>query len=181
MLLFYVVAYTCVYGYIQTNNEEQRKVTSLSTSVPSWMDDGWMTYNFKLFLTVLQSYRDDVWMIMEGCVQWNRVYYWKDSISSGSQIRDCLTRWPTLNLLSYQGSSGDVQLSTHPSKTNKIRYRILRQRKYLLFHLLVKAILLKSHFSLHKLYFSPVKSGQYGLLTPNLSLSTMKTIKKHHE
>ena len=26
------------------------------------------------FLTVFQSYQDDVWMIMKGCVQWNSVY-----------------------------------------------------------------------------------------------------------
>ena len=36
--------------------------------------DGWMTCNFTSFLTVFQSYQDDVWMIMKGCVQWNSVY-----------------------------------------------------------------------------------------------------------
>ena len=36
--------------------------------------DGWMTCDFTSFLTVFQSYQDDVWMIMKGCVQWNSVY-----------------------------------------------------------------------------------------------------------
>ena len=36
--------------------------------------DGWMTCDFRSFLTVFQSYQDDVWMIMRGCVQWNSVY-----------------------------------------------------------------------------------------------------------
>ena len=36
--------------------------------------DGWMTCNFMSFLTVFQSYQDDVRMIMKGCVQWNSVY-----------------------------------------------------------------------------------------------------------
>ena len=31
-----------------------------------WMDD--------LRFDVFQSYQDDVWMIMKGCVQWNSVY-----------------------------------------------------------------------------------------------------------
>ena len=37
-------------------------------------DDGWMTCDFTSFLTVFQSYQDDVGMIMRGCVQWNSVY-----------------------------------------------------------------------------------------------------------
>ena len=36
--------------------------------------DGWMTCGFTSFLTVFQSYQDDVRMIMKGCVQWNSVY-----------------------------------------------------------------------------------------------------------
>ena len=36
--------------------------------------DGWMTCDFTSFLTVFQSYQDDVWMIMKGCVQWNSIY-----------------------------------------------------------------------------------------------------------
>ena len=33
--------------------------------------DGWVTCDFTSFLTVFQSYQDDVWVIMKGCVQWN--------------------------------------------------------------------------------------------------------------
>ena len=36
--------------------------------------DGWMNCDFTSFLTVFQSYQDDVRMIMKGCVQWNSVY-----------------------------------------------------------------------------------------------------------
>ena len=36
--------------------------------------NGWMTCDFTSFLTVFQSYQDDVGMIMRGCVQWNSVY-----------------------------------------------------------------------------------------------------------
>ena len=32
-----------------------------------------MTCDFTSFLTVFQSYQDDVWMIVKGCVQWNSV------------------------------------------------------------------------------------------------------------
>ena len=38
-----------------------------------WMD-GWMTCDFMSFLTVFQSYQDDVWMIMKDCVQRKSVY-----------------------------------------------------------------------------------------------------------
>ena len=33
------------------------------------MDD----LRFYILLTVFQSYQDDVWMLMKGCVQWNSV------------------------------------------------------------------------------------------------------------
>ena len=42
-------------------------------SVFGWMD-GWMTCDFTFFLTVFQSYQDDVLMIMKSCMQWNVVY-----------------------------------------------------------------------------------------------------------
>ena len=35
---------------------------------------GWMTCDFASFLTVFQSYQDDIRMTMKGCVQWNSVY-----------------------------------------------------------------------------------------------------------
>ena len=62
---------------------------------------GWMTYDFTSFLTVFQSYQDDVWMIMKGCVQWNSVYGWEDFSSSEDQTRSTrsvgqrLTHWAT--------------------------------------------------------------------------------------
>ena len=46
---------------------------NLNPFIPSGMD-GWRTWDFNSFLTVLQSYQDDVWMIMKGCMQWNSVY-----------------------------------------------------------------------------------------------------------
>ena len=49
--------------------------------------DGWMTCDFTPFLTVFQSYQDDVWMIMKGCVQWNSVYGWEDFTSSEDRTR----------------------------------------------------------------------------------------------
>ena len=33
--------------------------------------DGWMTCDCTSLSTVFQSYRDDVRMIMEGCMHWN--------------------------------------------------------------------------------------------------------------
>ena len=36
--------------------------------------DGWMACDFTSFSTVFQSYQDDVWMIMIGCVQRNSIY-----------------------------------------------------------------------------------------------------------
>ena len=44
-----------------------------SNNFKKWMD-GWTTCDFTSFLTVFQSYQDDDWMIIEGCVQWNSVY-----------------------------------------------------------------------------------------------------------
>ena len=36
--------------------------------------DGWMTWDFRSFLTIFQSYQDDGRLIMKGCVQWNYAY-----------------------------------------------------------------------------------------------------------
>ena len=63
--------------------------------------DGWMTCDFTSCLTVFQSYQDDVWMIMKGCVQWNSVYGWEDFTSNGDRTRSArsvsqrLTNWAT--------------------------------------------------------------------------------------
>ena len=53
----------------------------------TWLMDGWMTRDITSFLTVFQSYQDDVWMIMKGCVQWNSVYGWEDFTSSEDRTR----------------------------------------------------------------------------------------------
>ena len=63
--------------------------------------DEWMTCNFTSFLTVFQTYQDDVWMIMKGCVQGNSVYGWEDFTSSEDRTRPAgtvgqrLTYWAT--------------------------------------------------------------------------------------
>ena len=49
--------------------------------------DGCMTCKFTSFSTVLQSYEDNEWMIMKGCVQWNPVYGLEDFTSSGIKPR----------------------------------------------------------------------------------------------
>ena len=36
--------------------------------------NGWLTYDFTSFSTVIRSYQDDGWVMMKGCVQWNPVY-----------------------------------------------------------------------------------------------------------
>ena len=41
-----------------------------------------MTCDFTSFLTVFQSYQDDVWVIMNGYVQWNSVHGGEDFTSS---------------------------------------------------------------------------------------------------
>ena len=66
-----------------------RQVHTSSASLASycvWKTDGWMTCNFTSFSTVFQSYQDDGWVIMKGCVQWNPVYVWEDSAWSGIKL-----------------------------------------------------------------------------------------------
>ena len=46
---------------------------------------GWMTCNCNALLKVSQSYHDDGWVIIKGCVQWNLFY---GSVSSGAGTRD---------------------------------------------------------------------------------------------
>ena len=53
-----------------------------------------MTCDFTSVLTVIQSYQDDVWMIMKGCVQWNSIYSLEDFTSGEDRTRSvgqCLT------------------------------------------------------------------------------------------
>ena len=65
-----------------------------------WMN-GWMTCDFTSFVTVFQSYQDDVWVKMRGCVQWNSFYGWKDFTSSEDRtwsarsVGQRLTHWAT--------------------------------------------------------------------------------------
>ena len=52
-----------------------------------------MTCDFMFFSTVFQSYQDDGWVIMNGCVEWNPVYGY------GLGVRSFLTQlWPLPNL-----------------------------------------------------------------------------------
>ena len=44
------------------------------SSLIAFSIDGWMTSDFTSYLTVFQSYQHHVWVIIEGCVQWNTVY-----------------------------------------------------------------------------------------------------------
>ena len=65
-----------------------------------WMDDGWHAILCP-FLTVFQSYQDDVWTIMKGCVQWNSIYGWEyftlseDRTRSARSVSQRLTYWAT--------------------------------------------------------------------------------------
>ena len=42
------------------------------------MDDLGCYWDFTSFSTVFQSYQDNGWMIMKGCVQWNLIFSQKD-------------------------------------------------------------------------------------------------------
>ena len=37
--------------------------------------DGWITCDFTSFSTIFQSYQDDGWVVMKGCVQSNAVHH----------------------------------------------------------------------------------------------------------
>ena len=57
---------------------------------------GYMTCNFT---SIFQSYQNDGWVIMKGCVQWHIVYGWKVPLRAG------LEHGPALNLQSYRDSN----------------------------------------------------------------------------
>ena len=69
-----------------------------------WMDD-LQFYDF--FLAVFQSYEDDRWVIMKGCVQWNPFKIEKILASGGNwtgnprSVGKCLTHWATVLLFIY--------------------------------------------------------------------------------
>ena len=54
-------------GHVEHSNDAVKTACDIQV-------DGWMTCDFTSFLTVFQSYQDDVRMIMKGCVQWNSIY-----------------------------------------------------------------------------------------------------------
>ena len=104
--------WVCLYWAISHREGERREMTdkrkNVQTTAPASAAsavglchtiDGWMTCYFTSFLTVFQSYQDDVWMIMKGCVQWNSVYGWEDFTSSEDLTRSArsvgqrLTHW----------------------------------------------------------------------------------------
>ena len=63
--------YFSLYRAVSQREGERGKRIEESKNVQNrWMDD----LRFYVLLTVFQSYQDDVWMIMKGCVQWNSVY-----------------------------------------------------------------------------------------------------------
>ena len=48
---------------------------------------------YNIILTIIQTYQEDVWMIMKGCVQRNHIYDRKDSLlKQGSNTRPPLDR-----------------------------------------------------------------------------------------
>ena len=51
-----------------------------------------------VFFDVFQSFQDNGWVIMNGCVQWNHVYGWKTISPRSGNTR------PVLHILSYRGS-----------------------------------------------------------------------------
>ena len=57
-----------------------------------------MTYNFRSISKVLQSYQDNGWVIMKGCVQWNPDYDWKHfhlAPGTARSVGQCFTYWVT--------------------------------------------------------------------------------------
>ena len=62
--------------------------------------DGWMTYCFRSFSAVFQSYQNDGQVIMNVFMQWNPVYNKKKDLSlGGTRIWIRLISKPALNLL----------------------------------------------------------------------------------
>ena len=51
-------------------------------------NDGWITCSSMSFVTVLQSYQDDGWVIKKGCVQLNLFYDIKGSLPKAQPKQD---------------------------------------------------------------------------------------------
>ena len=58
-----------------------------------------MECDFTSFSTVFQSYQDDGWMLMKGCVQWNPF-----RIEAGLEFGTVKISMPALKPMSYRGS-----------------------------------------------------------------------------
>ena len=67
-----------VLQYIEATNSEITDDIALLNSVCERRQAGWMTCDCNALLKVSQSYQDDGWVIMKGCVQWNLFYGWTD-------------------------------------------------------------------------------------------------------
>ena len=85
--------------------------------------DGWMTSDFTSFLTVIQSYQDDVWVIMKGCVQWNSVYQTTRKRIKKINVSYTLegTVLDNAEKIKYFGSTitNDLKWNTHVRKANR--------------------------------------------------------------
>ena len=62
-----------MYSHIEILHKEHLVWLGLEPVIVSEISIGWKTCDFVSFLTVFQSYQDDLWVIMKGCVQWNPV------------------------------------------------------------------------------------------------------------
>ena len=63
-----------VLQYIEATNSELTDDIALLNSVCKRIQAGWMTCDCNALLKVSQSYQDDGWAIMKGCVQMNLFY-----------------------------------------------------------------------------------------------------------
>ena len=66
--------------------------------------DGWLTWDFTSFLTLFQSYPDDVWMIMKTVCNGTLFMIGKISASSRAGTWDLQHSRPALNILSHWAS-----------------------------------------------------------------------------
>ena len=64
----------------------------------------WITCDFTSFSTIFQSYQNDRWMIMKGCVQWTPFMIENIFALSGARTQYCYISKPALNPLRYRGS-----------------------------------------------------------------------------
>ena len=64
-------------GVLLLNKERIADCKELFYWMDGWME-GLMTCNFTSFSKVFQSYQDNGWIMIKGCVQWNLVCGWKD-------------------------------------------------------------------------------------------------------